>query len=85
MFTPDTLQWLGCGTGALGSLLLALNTRHSGWGFVFFLISNGFWTAYGLAIHAPGLIVMQIIFTTTSLIGIYRWLLSSKKELVPAN
>lgn len=73
--SPDTLQWLGCATGAAGSLLLALNTRHSGWGFVLFLVSNGFWAAFGIQTNAPGLIAMQAIFTTTSLIGIRRWLL----------
>ena len=34
--SPDTLQWLGCISGVVGSLLLALHNRHSGWGFVFF-------------------------------------------------
>lgn len=74
--TPDILQWLGCATGATGALLLATNTRYSGWGFLLFLISNGFWTLFGLQTHAFGLVAMQIIFTVTSLIGIYRWLIS---------
>lgn len=71
--TPDLLQWLGCATGALGSLLLALNKSYSRWGFVFFLIANGFWAAYGLETGAKGLVVNQLVFTVTSLIGIYRW------------
>lgn len=70
----DALQWAGCATGAAGALLLALNIKHSGWGFVLFLVSNGFWTAYGIQTHAVGLITMQIVFTVTSLLGIYRWL-----------
>lgn len=74
--TPDSLQWLGCFTGVAGSLLLAINTRHSGWGFVLFLISNGFWAAFGIVTDAPGLIAMQVIFTITSTVGIYRWLIS---------
>ena len=41
------LQWLGCGTALSGAALLALNCRVSGWGFVLFLISNGFWLAFG--------------------------------------
>lgn len=45
--TLDALQWAGCATGVAGASLLALNTKHSGWGFVLFLISNGFWTALG--------------------------------------
>lgn len=76
--SPDSLQWLGCFAGASGSLLLATKTQYSGWGFVLFLISNGFWTAYGLLINAPGLIAMQVIFIVTSTIGIYRWLIRNK-------
>ena len=72
----DTLQWLGCITGVAGSLLLALNTRQSGWGFVLFLVSNGFWAAYGFQTGAFGLLAMQGVFTITSLIGIQRWLFS---------
>ena len=72
--TLDALQWAGCATGVAGALLLALNTKHSGWGFVLFLISNSFWTAYGIQTGAPGLVATQVIFTATSLLGIYRWL-----------
>lgn len=74
--TLDALQWAGCATGVTGALLLALNTKHSGWGFVLFLISNGFWTAFGIQTNAPGLITTQVIFTATSLLGIYRWLVA---------
>lgn len=77
--TLDALQWAGCATGVAGALLLALNTKHSGWGFVLFLISNGFWTAYGIQTHAVGLITTQIVFTATSLLGIYRWLGTAHK------
>lgn len=75
------LEWSGCAFGLLGAGLLALNTRLSGWGFVAFLVSNGLWIAFGLLTESPGLIVMQVGFTATSLLGIYRWLL--KNRLVP--
>lgn len=78
--TLDALQWAGCATGVTGALLLALNTKHSGWGFVLFLISNGFWTAFGIQTNAPGLITTQIIFTATSLLGIYRWLVMARQR-----
>ena len=71
----DALQWAGCATGAAGSLLLALNNKNSGWGFVLFLVSNGFWVAFGIQTGAPGLIATQVIFTATSLLGVYRWML----------
>ncbi len=78
ILTTDVLQWLGCITGVIGSFLLALNTRHSGWGFVFFLVSNAFWVEYGLLTGAPGLTTNQVFFTATSSLGIYRWLLVPK-------
>lgn len=71
----DIFQWAGCVTGVAGSLLLALNVRQSGWGFVLFLVSNIFWILYGIETHALGLIVGQVFFTATSGVGIYRWLL----------
>jgi nicotinamide riboside transporter PnuC len=71
--SPDVLQWLGCITGVAGSLLLSLNLKYSGWGFVFFLESNWFWFAFGIQTNAPGLSTSQLFFTATSLIGICRW------------
>lgn len=71
--TPNVLQWFGCAFGVTGSLVLASRTTRSGWGFILFLISNVFWIAYGIEIGARGLLVMQVFFSITSLIGIYRW------------
>lgn len=74
-----SLQWLGCVTAAFGSLLLALQTKRSGYGWIAFLISNLFWIAYGLLTGAPGLVTQQIIFTCTSMVGIWRWLIKPGK------
>ena len=68
------LQWIGCVVGVLGAYLLALNNRRSGWGFVSFLMSNVCWMAFGLLTKAPGMVFMQVAFTATSLLGIYRWM-----------
>lgn len=70
------LQWIGCAFGVLGALMLALNNRLSGWGFVSFLASNVCWIGFGVMTDAPGLIFMQVAFTATSLLGIYRWMLA---------
>lgn len=70
------LQWIGCAFGVFGALLLALNNRLSGWGFVSFLASNVCWIGFGVMTDAPGLIFMQVAFTATSLLGIYRWMLA---------
>ena len=70
------LQWIGCAFGVLGALLLALNNRLSGWGLVSFLASNVCWIGFDVMTDAPGLIFMQVAFTATSLLGIYRWMLA---------
>lgn len=70
------LQWIGCAFGVFGAFLLALNSRLSGWGFVSFLASNACWIVFGVLTDAPGLIFMQVAFTATSLLGIYRWMLA---------
>lgn len=72
--SPDELQWTGAVLGALGALALALRTRASRWGWVLFLASNGFWIAFALRIDARGLVAMQLVFTATSLLGLWRWL-----------
>jgi hypothetical protein len=71
----NALEWAGCATGLLGAWLLALNNRLSGWGFAAFLVSNVLWIAFGVATGATGLVVMQVGFTATSLLGVYRWLI----------
>lgn len=78
----EVLEWSGTATGILGALLLAMNNRWSGWGFAAFLTSNGFWVAYGIQAQAAGLVTMQIVFTVTSLIGVWRWLVQPR--LAPA-
>jgi len=74
---PIILEWLGCITGVIGAFLLALNNEWSGWGFVAFLLSNVFWIAFGVLKKTHGLITMQLVFTITSLLGVYRWMIVS--------
>ncbi len=69
----SVLEWLGCLSGLLGAALLALNNRYSGYGFAAFLISNVCWISYGVLSGSWGLVVMQMGFTATSLLGLYRW------------
>jgi len=77
--TLDSLQWLGCLFGISGALLLALNNRRSGLGFILYLVSNGFWVLYAISIKSDGLLMMQCIYTVTSVIGIYRWMFSQRR------
>lgn len=74
------IEWAGCLFGVLGAGLLALNNRWSGWGFVLFLGSNAAWIAFGLITGAMGLVTMQIVFTATSLVGIWQWLIRPRFE-----
>jgi hypothetical protein len=66
--------WFGSVTGLLGSLILALNTSFSGWGFVAFLLSNAAWLTYGIKTRTWSMVAMQIGFTATSTLGVWRWL-----------
>jgi nicotinamide riboside transporter PnuC len=68
-------QWSGCITGIIGSCLLALNNEASGFGFVLFLASNLCWIKFAMLVRAPGMVVTQIAFMATSMLGIYRWLM----------
>lgn len=73
---PRVLEWSGALTGLVGSALLATNSDVSGWGFVAFLISNLFWIGFGLMHRMHGMLLMQLGFTATSMIGVYRWMLA---------
>jgi hypothetical protein len=80
MLLQQWLQWLGCGTALSGAALLALNCRLSGYGFVLFLISNGFGLAFSWLTKAPEMVVTLLGFTVTSLIGIWAWLVVPAME-----
>ena len=71
----EILQWGGCIFGIIGSSLLAWKSNYSGLGFVSYLVSNIFWILFGFTTGATGLITMQIVFTITSMVGIYKWVL----------
>lgn len=71
--TWNLLQWLGCAAGVGGAWLLGQkfstsNTRA--WGWILFLVSNACWIAWGLVFQVWGLLVMQALFTVTSLRGL---------------
>ena len=64
--------------GMIGALLLATRSRFAGWAFVLWLISNVGWIIFGAGNQHVFFIVQQVVFTATSLIGIYRWLIAPK-------
>ena len=81
MFSLSLAESAGSAMGVLGSLLLASHTRWSPWGWVFFLMSNLCWIFYAVMSQAHGLLIQQIVFTGTSLLGVYRSLHPPKPSL----
>ena len=70
------IEWVGCFTGLTGAGLLAINSAAiSKWGFVAFLVSNFIWIGFGLSKKLYPLVVMQLGFTVTSVIGVFQWFL----------
>ena len=69
------IELIAAVAGLLGAALLASNTSWSPWGWVLFLASNAGWIAFACLQGFRWLLAMQIGFTATSLLGIWRWLL----------
>ena len=68
----DWLEWIGSLSGLLGAFLLATHTRVSRYGWLAFLVANLSMGIFALDIHHYGLLLQQVGFTLTSLLGIYR-------------
>ena len=64
-------EFAGSIFGLLGAFLVAMQAPGSEFGFVFFLISNLFFIRFSISNRYFALLVMQVGFTATSLIGIY--------------
>lgn len=68
-------EYAGAALGILGALLLAVKSRYSGWAFVLWLASNVLWIIFGARGPHWGLVLQNLVFSITSMIGIYVWLL----------
>lgn len=64
-------EFAGSLFGLVGAFLVALQVPGSEYGFVCFLISNLFFIQFSLSGRYYALLMMQLGFTATSLIGIY--------------
>lgn len=69
----DAPEWGGMATGLLGSMLLAFNSSASGYGFLFFLISNVLWIYASAKRRNYALLTMMGAYSITSLYGVYAW------------
>lgn len=68
----DWLEWSGSVISLIGAFLLAININCSRYGWLAFLVANFVMIGWGLTIHAHGLVMQQLGFTITSLIGLHR-------------
>lgn len=66
------LEWVAALFGMAGALLLATPV-HPAFGFGAFLASNVAWIAYSRRQRVRALLVQQLLFTLTSLIGLWNW------------
>lgn len=68
-------EWSGSLLGLLGAFLLATHSSVSRYGWLAFLAANVAMIVFASAIGAYGLLVQQLGFTCTSLLGFHRaWL-----------
>jgi len=66
------LEWTGALLGLLGAFLLATHTSISRYGWLAFLGANLAMTGFAVAIGAHGLLVQQLGFTATTMLGLRR-------------
>jgi len=66
------IDWLGSILALMGAFLLATNSRFSAYGWIFFLLSNTAWIIFSIREDNAPLLLMNIGFTLTSLLGLYR-------------
>lgn len=76
--TTIPLELTAAAFGVLGTVLLALNGRRAGWGFVAYLASNAGWIAFAWAHNHWGLLAQQVAFTGSSLLGVWVWLIKPR-------
>lgn len=81
----EIVETIGAILGSIGALLLATNSRWSGWGFIAFLASNVAWLAFGREAGHWRFFAQQIVFTLTSLLGIWRWLIQPRLDAAVAS
>ena len=65
-------EWAGSLLGLLGAFLLATHSRVSRYGWVAFLGANLAMVAFAIGIDRYGLLLQQVGFTATSLLGLRR-------------
>lgn len=67
-----TLEWASAVAGLAGAYLLAANRRISRWGWVGLLLANLFAIGFALRASHCGLLVQQVGFIGSGVLGIWR-------------
>jgi hypothetical protein len=67
-------KWTGTILQASGCLLLALNLSYSGWAFPIMLAGSSIWLLIATVEGEVALAALNLFFSATNLIGIWRWL-----------
>ena len=68
----SAFEWSGALFGLLGSFLLATHSRWSRYGWLAYLAANLAMGTFAATIGAYGLLVQQLGFTATTVLGLYR-------------
>lgn len=68
----EVLEWTGTICGIAGAALIASNVRLSPWGWWLFLASSLILSLYGLLIGAYGIMLLNLCFVMTNLLGLAR-------------
>ncbi|MBB4861271.1 nicotinamide riboside transporter PnuC [Pseudomonas nitritireducens] len=73
-------QWVGTVFGVVGALMVASNTRWSKWGWPFFIVSAWGLFLFAGSMDAFGMMILEVTFFLTNLLGLWRWLIQPYRE-----
>jgi nicotinamide riboside transporter PnuC len=72
-------SWTAAFFGVLGTVLLALNGRRAGWGFVAYVVSNAGWLAFAWIQGNWPLLTQYVAFMASAILGIWLWLVRPRR------
>lgn len=85
MLLQTVLEWTGAATGIAGAAMVASHSRYSPYGWICFLVSSLCMSCYGLLTEAWGLLLLEVCFVLTNLLGLWRGLIQPwvRKRFLP--
>ena len=78
----EILEWVASLAGVFGACLLAINVRHSRYGFLLYFLSSVLWSYVAYQVNMFPLLFNQLVFVAINLVGIQRWVLSNRSPQV---